>query len=248
VSLTNCEGMPGAIGRVPRFLAHRFPVALVRLDPETEAPLRDSAGRCLRAATDEPGEALGKLAPSATRFDGYTDRAASDAKILHNVFEPGDRWFRTGDLMRQDADGYYYFVDRLGDTFRWKGENVSTGEVAATLRACPGVLDAAVYGVVVPSHDGKAGMAALVTGEGFDLSRLHAYVAATLPGYARPLFLRIATTLDTTGTFRQRKNDLAREGFATTDGPVWFDDRSAAAYVPCDAALLERISSGALKL
>jgi len=247
VSLTNCEGKPGAIGRVPKFLAHRFPVALVRVDPDSEAPLRDEDGRCSRCSPDEPGEALGKLAESATRFDGYTDRAASDAKVLHDVFEPGDRWFRTGDLMRQDRAGYYYFLDRLGDTFRWKGENVSTTEVASVLRGCPGVLDAAVYGVAVPGADGNAGMATLVTSEAFSLATLRVHLAERLPAYARPLFVRLADSLDNTGTFRQRKTDLAREGYAGASDPVWMDDRSIGAFVPCDAALLKQVEAKMLK-
>ncbi|HTR86667.1 MAG TPA: long-chain-acyl-CoA synthetase, partial [Reyranella sp.] len=227
VSLTNCEGMPGAIGHVPKFLAHRFPVALIRVDPETSAPVRDAAGRCTRATTDEPGEAIGKLAPAAARFDGYTDSQATEAKILRDVFEPGDRWFRSGDLMRQDAAGYYYFLDRLGDTFRWKGENVATTEVAAVLRACPGVVDAAVYGVAVAGNDGKAGMAALVTDAAFDLTRLHAYLAEKLPGYARPMFVRLTPALDTTGTFRLQKAELAREGYLDSRDPVWVEESKA---------------------
>jgi fatty-acyl-CoA synthase len=232
VSLTNAEGMPGAIGRVPKFLAHRFPVALIRCDPESGAPVRNAAGRCQRVATDEPGEAIGKLAPAAARFDGYSDAKATEAKILHDVFEPGDRWFRSGDLMRQDAAGYYYFIDRLGDTFRWKGENVATTEVAAALRACPGVIDAAVYGVAVSGHDGKAGMAALVTDATFDLAHLHAHLTEKLPGYARPMFVRLAQALDTTGTFRLQKTDLVREGYLDSRDPVWVDDSKAGAYVP----------------
>jgi len=230
VSLTNCEGMPGAIGRVPKFLAHRSPVALIRC--EAGAPVRDAAGRCQRVAIDEPGEAIGKLAPAAARFDGYTDPAATEDKILHDVFEPGDRWFRSGDLMRQDVAGYYYFVDRLGDTFRWKGENVATTEVAAVLRACPGVIDAAVYGVAVPGHDGKAGMAALVTDASFDLAHLHAHLVEKLPSYARPMFVRLSPALDTTGTFRLQKTELVGEGYTDSRDPVWVDDAKAGGYVP----------------
>jgi fatty-acyl-CoA synthase len=244
VSLTNCEGMPGAIGRVPKFLAHRFPVALIQRDAETGEPVRDAAGRCLRCAPDEPGEAIGRLAPDATRFDGYTDPQATSAKILSDAFEAGDRWFRTGDLMRRDAAGYFYFIDRLGDTFRWKGENVSTSEVAAAIRACPGVADATVYGVAVPGADGKAGMAAIVAAPEFDLAHLHRHLGQRLPEYAQPLFVRLVPSLDNTGTFRQRKTELASEGF-DGDG-VWF--RQADAYVPLDAALRQRIATAAVRL
>ena len=150
VSLYNCEGKPGAIGRIPPFLADRFPIALIRIDPGTGDALRDTAGRCIRCEVDEAGEAIGPIIAAsrsaARHFDGYTDAEATSRKVLDNVFETGDRWFRTGDLMRKDRAGYYYFVDRLGDTFRWKGENVSTSEVASVVSACPGVTEAVVYG------------------------------------------------------------------------------------------------------
>ncbi len=252
MSLTNCEGKPGSIGRVPQFLAHRFPVALVRCDPSTGEPLRDQAGHYLRAAPDEPGEALAEIGSTGdstgTRFDGYTDPEATNAKLLRDVFAAGDRWFRTGDLMRRDAAGYYYFVDRLGDTFRWRGENVSTTEVATVLQSVPGVIDAAVYGVAVPGTEGNAGMAALVVDQSFSLAHLRTHLASHLPPYARPLFVRLCAALDTTGTFRLRKADLALEGYASSPDPVWFDDRTADIFVPCDAALLAAIESGKTRL
>ena len=135
-SLYNCEQRAGSIGRIPPFLSHRVPVTLVKFDVETALPLRDAAGRCQRCAVDEVGEAIGQIMEDrgATRFEGYTDDAASAKKILRDVFFAGDAWYRTGDLMRQDAQGFFYFVDRIGDTFRWKGENVSTTEVAGRHR------------------------------------------------------------------------------------------------------------------
>src|SRR5262249_13789600 len=136
-SLYNCEGKPGAVGRIPPYLAHRFPVALIRLDSAAGEPLRDRNGFCIRAAADEVGEAIGRISDDGARpggrFEGYTDRAASQKKVLCDVFEAGDAWLRTGDLMRRDRGGYFYFVDRIGDTFRWKGENVSTTEVAEAI-------------------------------------------------------------------------------------------------------------------
>ena len=159
VSLYNCEGLPGAIGRVPPFLRASLPFALIRLNDDG-VPTRDAAGRCVSVASGEAGEAIGRVERSgaaARRFDGYTDTAAISGKLLDDVFAPGDRWFRSGDLMRQDAAGFVFFVDRLGDTFRWKGENVSTSEVAAVVRRCPGVSDAVVYGVRVPGQEGRAG-------------------------------------------------------------------------------------------
>jgi fatty-acyl-CoA synthase len=238
VSFTNCEEMPGALGRVPTFLRDRFPVALVKVDLNTAEPVRDANGRCQTVGVGEPGEAIGKLGGGA-RFDGYTDPKATEAKILHDVFVSGDRWYRTGDLLRQDAAGFYYFVDRLGDTFRWKGENVSTAEVAQVICACPGVRAAAVYGVRVPGADGKAGMAALMVEEhAFDHAALHAHLVAKLPAYARPMFVRLCQALPSTGTFRLRKADLVREGYEQSSDPVWFDDRTHAQFVPYDQKLL----------
>ena len=247
VSLYNCEGKPGAIGRVPAFLAHRFPLALVRTDPATAEPLRDEAGRCLPCGVDEPGEAVAELG-GARRFDGYTDAAASAKKLLRDAFAEGDCWFRTGDLMRRDAAGYYSFVDRLGDTFRWKGENVATTEVASAVLSCPGVADAVVYGVAIQGAEGKAGMAAIVADQVFDPGVLRAHLATRLPPYARPLFLRICQDLVRTGTFKLNKSGLAREGFAGGNDPVWFDDRGEGRFVPVDVELRARIAGGTVRV
>jgi fatty-acyl-CoA synthase len=194
-SLYNCEGQPGAIGRIPSFLAHRLPVALLRFDVEGGEPTRNAGGFCENCAVDEVGEAVGLIPHDenarAGRFEGYADPEASQRKVLRNVFKSGDAWYRTGDLMRRDAAGFYYFVDRIGETYRWKGENVSTAEVLGALTAAPHVRDGVVYGVTVPDTDGRAGMAALVVGGEFDLTVFRAEVAARLPSYARPVFLRL---------------------------------------------------------
>ena len=251
-SLYNCEGRPGAIGRVPPFLAHRLPVAVVKFDPDVEAPLRDASGRCVRCAPNQPGEAIAQILDmhGSTRFEGYTDDIASSKKILRDVFAPGDAWYRSGDLMRQDEQGFFYFVDRVGDTFRWKGENVSTAEVAGVITGCSGVVDAAVYGVTVPGTDGRAGMAALVTGEGFDLAALRRALQERLPAYARPLFLRIVAAIELTGTFKLRKHELALEGYDPTRirDAVYIDDRERNEYVPLDARLHEQLHAGLLRL
>ncbi len=252
VSLYNCEGKPGAIGRIPPFLAHRFPVALIKCDPETSTPLRDAAGLCIACGVDEAGEAIGQLPQasdvSARRFDGYTDRAASERKMLRNVFVEGDRWFRTGDLMRKDAAGFFYFVDRIGDTFRWRGENVSTTQVAEVLRTCPGVTDAIVYGVTVPGNEGRAGMAAITTDHRFDFTELSAHLAAHLPAYAHPLFVRRGASLDVTGTFKLTKGKFAQQGYADSTDPVWFNDRGGNRFVACDASLVQEIGDGRRRL
>jgi fatty-acyl-CoA synthase len=253
-SLYNAEGQPGAIGRIPPFLAHRFPAAIVRFDPAASAPARDTDGRCIRCAPGEAGEAIGRIASDpanlAARFEGYTSAADTEKKVLRDVFKPGDAWLRTGDLMRTDAKGFYYFVDRIGDTFRWKGENVATTEVAEAVRACPGVQAAAVYGVAVPGADGRAGMAAIVAGEAFDLATLHAHLARSLPAYARPLFLRLTPDLSATETFKPKKQDLADQGFdpAAIRDPLYVADPVRGAYAPLDQALYEAITTGRMRL
>ncbi|MEI6440188.1 MAG: long-chain-acyl-CoA synthetase [Alphaproteobacteria bacterium] len=216
VSMFNFDGKVGAIGRTPKWLGNRYNFKLVQFDLETEQPVRSISGLCVAAGTGQIGECLGKIAAHDPRaeFTGYVDKAASDKKILRDVFEKGDAWFRTGDLMQMDADGYYYFIDRIGDTFRWKGENVSTGEVTSHLQTAPGVLEAIVYGVAVPGAEGRAGMAGLVVSEAFDLKVFSDYVSQALPSYAQPVFLRLLPTIATTGTFKYRKVDLVRDGFS----------------------------------
>ncbi len=254
VSLYNIEGKVGAIGRAPSFLAHRFPLALVKSDPQTDAPIRGADGFCLRCAVDETGEAIGRMHDGAARpgadFEGYTSAEDSARKIIRDVFERGDAWYRTGDLMRMDAGGYYYFVDRIGDTFRWKGENVATSEVAAAIAAFAGIADVTVYGVAVPGTEGAAGMAALVADGTLDLPKLREHLARALPAYARPLFLRLQDKIAVTATFKHQKNDLMREAFdpAMTADAIYFDDPSRQAYVRLDGALFDRIHSGDVRL
>ena len=250
VSLFNIEGEPGAIGRIPSYLAHRFPAALVRFDVETGQPFRDDKGLCIPCASNEVGEALGLLLKDrsniGSRFDGYTSEDASEKKILRGVFRPGDAWFRTGDLMRKDDRGFFYFVDRVGDTFRWKGENVATSEVSTVLCAFPGIQEANVYGVAVPGADGRAGMATLVVDRELDLASLRAHLAGRLPSYAWPLFLRIRRELAVTATFKYTKADLVREGYdpAAIADPVYFNDPLREEFVRLDQVLYQRIQAG----
>lgn len=251
-SLYNCEGKPGAIGRIPPFLAHRMPIALARVDAATGQLARGEDGLCIRCGTDEPGEALSEIheaANPASRFEGYTDAAATDKKTLRNVFRPGDAWYRSGDLMRRDRSGYFYFIDRIGATFRWKGENVSTTEVAAAIAGGPGVLDAIVYGVQVPGADGRAGMAAIVVDREFDLGRLREHLRGRIPDYARPLFVRILPRIATTETFKPRVQEYAAAGFdpATITDPMFVDDRERGEFIPLDAATFARIQTCAFR-
>jgi fatty-acyl-CoA synthase len=254
VSLYNAEGKPGAIGRIPGFLTHRFPVELIRSDVDTGEPVRDAGGFCIRCAADEPGEAIGPIVAESSapghEFDGYTDPDASARKVLRDVFAPGDRWFRTGDLMRKDKAGYYYFVDRIGDTFRWKGENVSTADVGAVVAACRGVTDAVVYGAAIAGMEGRAGMAAITTDETFSFTVLKAHLSANLPSYARPLFVRLCRNLPMTGTFKLTKGPLLRDGLSPSvaSDTVWFNDPRSQTFVEYDASLMHQVCGGTLRL
>ena len=253
VSLYNCAGRPGAIGHVPGFLAHHFPVALVRCDQETGRLIRDEAGRCIACASGEIGEALGRLdaksASPARRFEGYTDMSLSESKLARGVFCADDLWYRTGDLMRRDTHGFYYFVDRLGDAFRWKGENISASEVADTISSYPGVTDSVVFGVRIPGHEGRAGMAAIAAEPDFDMAALWRHVHENLPSYAHPVLVRLCASIERTGTFKLAAGRLAAEGYSgAAVEQLWFNDRAAQAYIPCTDDLLAGIKSGALPL
>jgi fatty-acyl-CoA synthase len=250
-SLYNVEGKVGAIGRIPPLLAHRFPASIVRVDAEQGALLRDDNGLCIACARGEVGEAVGRIGTAdegGGRFEGYTDKAETDRKILRDVFAKGDAWFRTGDLMKLDEQGFFHFVDRVGDTFRWKGENVATSEVNDAIRECEGVLDATTYGVEVAGTDGRAGMAAIVVSDGFDFANFAALLARRLPAYAHPLFIRVSASLDATETFKQKKHLLMREGFdpAVSD-PLYFRDPQSGEYRPLDTEVFARIADGKIR-
>jgi fatty-acyl-CoA synthase len=253
VSLYNCDEKPGAIGRIPPFLTHRFPIALIRHDLETGEPVRDQQGFCVRCDANEAGEAIQQIENNQANlggFEGYIDPAQSEQKLLRNVFRSGDVWFRTGDLLRRDKTGHFYFVDRIGDTFRWKGENVSTGEVADVIRACPGVRDAAVYGVAVPGTEGRAGMAGIVADRDFDLAVLPERMVERLPDYAQPIFVRLLDRIETTATFRPKTLDLAREGYdpSRVRDPIYFNDPSQRRLMRLDADLYDRLRAGELRI
>ena len=250
VSMFNFDGRGGAIGRAPKWLRKRFNVRLVQFDVESETAIRGTNGLCIEAGAGQIGECIGQIGGDArSEYSGYVSKTESEKKVLHDVFEKGDRWFATGDLMKTDADGYFYFVDRIGDTFRWKGENVSTNEVAERLLGCPGVREANVYGVEVPGSEGRAGMAGLVVGPEFDIAQFGSEVARELPSYAQPLFVRILPSLDTTGTFKTRKMDLIADGFdpGKIKGPLYFHD-SRKGYVKVTKGVFEKLSAGLVKL
>ena len=254
VSLYNVEGKVGAIGRIPSFLTHRFPLALVKFDAASGEPVRNRNGFCVRCATNEIGEAIGRIrkdsAQLGNEFEGYTSINDSERKIIRDVFAHGDSWYRTGDLMRVDAGGFFYFTDRIGDTFRWKGENVATTEVAAAITAFPGIREANVYGVRVPSTEGAAGMAAVVTDGPLDFVAFREHLDRRLPAYARPLFVRITDRIEATATFKHTKTELVRQGYdpGTTTDAIYFDNPNRRAFVRLDSAHYALIQAGTVRL
>lgn len=249
MALINLDGKVGAIGYVPAFLRKAQGIRIVRFDVVEEEVVRGADGFCTEADVDEPGELLIKI-NSTQRFEGYTNEEASKKKILSDVFEAGDAYFRTGDLLKLDEDGYFYFVDRIGDTFRWKGENVSTNEVAEVLAVERGIEEANVYGVEVPGADGRAGMAAIVATDEFDLDAFGRRIEQELAFYARPLFVRLLPEMEITGTFKHRKVDLVKEGFdpAALSDPIYYRDPEKAAYVPLDPVAFDRIVRGEIRI
>jgi fatty-acyl-CoA synthase len=249
VSLFNFDGRPGAIGRVPGYLRSQLNIRLIQYDVEADAPARGANGRCIECKPGEIGEAIGQIKADIRHdFSGYADKAASSKKILHDVFTTGDAWFRTGDLMKQDSDGYFYFIDRIGDTYRWKGENVSTSEVEQRLAEAPGVKEVIAYGVAVPGHDGRAGMVTVVPDGRFGVKKFAAFVNEELPHFARPVFVRVARELETTGTFKYRKVDLVKDGFdpAMEDAVHVRDDKGA--YTRLKPETWARIMQGDARL
>ncbi len=249
VALHNADGRVGSVGKPHAMLEDT--VRLARFDLARGELARGADGLCIPCAPGEAGELLGQVG-GTMEYDGYTDRAATERKLVRGAFAPGDAWFRTGDLLRQDTDGYYYFVDRIGDTFRWKGENVATQEVADVLNGAPGISEANVYGVEVPGADGRAGMAAIVlaTDARFDGAALYAYAEQQLPGYARPAFVRLVPEMDVTGTLKQRKLALAAEGYdpVRVADPLFVRDDAARSYVPLTPDVLAAVTGGRRRL
>lgn len=247
-SLINLDGVVGSCGRIPFPELHNG--RLLRIDLESETHPRDATGACIECGPGEAGEFVGMIPDlpdsGAGRFEGYTDPEASARKVLRDVLRPGDRWYRSGDLLRRDEDGYFYFVDRIGDTFRWKSENVSTQEVAGALAGFPELEIANVYGVRVAGAEGRAGMVALALRAGacFDGAAFFAWTAARLPAYAAPLFVRLVREPDLTSTFKLRKLDLQRAGYSAArcaPDPLFVRDPAHRSYVELTPPALERL-------
>ena len=236
----NVFNIPGSTGVNP------MPLAYVEYDPETSEPVRGTDGRVRRVPPGRSGLLLSPVSRLAP-FDGYTDKAASEKKLVRNAFKDGDVWFNTGDLMSPQGLGHAAFADRLGDTFRWKGENVATTEVEAALTADRSVAECTVFGVEVPDTGGRAGMAAvkLRDGASFDGRGLADTLHDHLPSYAMPLFIRIVESLETTSTFKSRKVELRNQGYgADVADPLYVLNGRAAGYVPFFASYPADVAAG----
>jgi fatty-acyl-CoA synthase len=238
VGMMNIDNRIGSCGRIP--FRDRSNARLVKYDRETDSYIRNPDGTLIECGPGEVGEMLGMILnlPGVTggRFDGYTDAEATEKKILRNAFQPGDAWLRTGDLFRRDKDDYYYFVDRVGDTYRWKSENVSTTEVTEALGTFPGMESINIYGVQVPGMGGRCGMAAILMqpGQAFDGRSFYEFAVGQVPRYAMPQFVRLSRQADLTTTFKLRKVDLQRQGYdpRAFEDPLYVIDEGEQRYVP----------------
>ncbi|GAA5977527.1 hypothetical protein JCM10908_005002 [Rhodotorula pacifica] len=245
-------GAVGSHGALLRLIL-KNKMVILKVDPLTEEPARDKNGLCIRAANNEPGELVMMIVQETGHEDfvGYHDNPAATAKkILRDVVTKGDAYFRTGDLLRRDEDGLWYFADRLGDTFRWKSENVATTDVAAALGQV--VQEANVYGVLVPGHDGRAGCAAIPQSAGVvDFAALSAHVNKTLPRYAQPYFIRLVESLEATGTAKQQKVALRNQGIdpdVVGSDPIYWLEPESRQYKPFKREHWEALKAGKVKL
>ncbi len=242
----------GACGRISVLLPFLNPVCLVKVDPDTGEYVRNSQGFCVQAGFNEPGEVMGRIRKNVitSHFEGYSDSKASKKKVMSDIFAKGDQFFLSGDILREDEEGFLYFCDRTGDTFRWKGENVSTAEVEAVVSNFLQLRDVVVYGVEVPGNEGKAGMAAITgTQDSVDLSGLAQQLFLSLPNYAVPLFVRIIPSVELTGTFKLKKVQLRKEGFdISLPDPIFILDMSCKAYQPLTEELYQQLQNGVLRV
>jgi acyl-CoA synthetase (AMP-forming)/AMP-acid ligase II len=243
VAMVNFEGKEGMMGRL-------LPgQAVVRVDAETEEFVRKADGTMIKAQPGEQGILVGRI-DKINKFDGYLDKKKTSEKILVNPFGDGRNYFDSGDLVNVHEGGYVSFADRLGDTFRWKGENVATTEVSVALNQCPGVVESNVYGVEVPGAEGRAGMVALVVDDSFDLEHFAQHVLSGLPRYARPYFVRLQTQLAVTGSFKYVKTHLKKEGFdpSKVSDPLYLLDLEQKTYVRLDGTLFQKLAARELSL
>lgn len=244
IGFINVFGVPQTAGFSP------LPYAIIEFDQESEEPLRNKKGFMRRVERGGTGLLISEVSKRRP-FDGYTDSKASEKKLFRNVFKNGDCWFNSGDLVRDQGMRHIQFVDRVGDTYRWKGENVATSEVEAALSADPEIDHAVVYGVTVPGMDGRAGMAAITlrNGIGFDGMHISRYLFSKLPAYAVPLFIRLRAEQETTGTFKYRKVDLKKEGFdpSQVSDPLYVLCDKQNGYEVLTADIFDRVANGSIR-
>ncbi|MFD3461515.1 long-chain-acyl-CoA synthetase [Nocardia fluminea] len=240
LAFVNAFGVDRTAGLCP------LPYAVVEYDDETGHARRGRDGKLRRVGSGGVGLLLAKV-NNRQPFDGYTDEKASESKLVRDGFKKGDCWFDTGDLVRDQHFWHIAFVDRLGDTFRWKGENVATTEVEGALGLDERVDQAVVYGVDIPGTDGKAGMAAITLTEGasFDGKALATTAYQRLPLYAVPLFVRVVAELEQTSTFKSRKVELRKQGYAPdADGQLFVLSGPAEGYIPAYAGYADDVAAG----
>ena len=228
-----------------------LPYAIVEYDVDEDTAIKDKNGYMQRVAAGRTGLLLGEIS-EANPFQGYTSQEATESKILRDVFAAGDAWFNTGDLIRDMGYGHVQFVDRTGDTFRWKGENVSTTEVEATANTLPQISLSAVYGVKMPGGDGRAGMIAIIPDcepQDFNFKGLCRHFQHTLPVYAVPKFLRLNKDLECTPTHKIKKVALKKEGFdpARTQDPLYVLLPGESTYQPLTGEIYTEILDGKYK-
>ncbi|NXV55772.1 S27A4 protein, partial [Molothrus ater] len=252
-SLGNFDGNVGSCGFNSRILPNVHPIGLVKVDEDTMELIRGPDGICISCKPGEPGQLVGRIVRSnpLQHFDGYLNQSATNKKIARDVFTKGDVAYLTGDVLVMDKYGYMYFRDRTGDTFRWKGENVSTTEVEGTLSRILNLTDVVVYGVEVPGVEGRAGMAAIADPENScDLEDFSSKLKKALPLYARPVFLRFLHEVSKTSTYKFQKMELRKQGFdpALVKDRLYFLDSRQGCYLPLDQAAFSRIKSGDQKL
>ncbi|PNI23894.1 SLC27A5 isoform 3 [Pan troglodytes] len=252
MGLVNYVGRCGALGKMSCLLRMLSPFELVQFDMEAAEPVRDNQGFCIPVGLGEPGLLLTKVV-SQQPFVGYRGpRELSERKLVRNVRQSGDVYYNTGDVLAMDREGFLYFRDRLGDTFRWKGENVSTHEVEGVLSQVDFLQQVNVYGVCVPGCEGKVGMAAvqLAPGQTFDGEKLYQHVRAWLPAYATPHFIRIQDAMEVTSTFKLMKTRLVREGFnvGIVVDPLFVLDNRAQSFRPLTAEMYQAVCEGTWRL
>lgn len=247
-NLFNPYGKIGAIGYLPKSLQNIYPIKIIKYDVNNEEHLRNELGLCINCKEDEIGEGIGLIKNNdpTRKFDGYTNKEATEKKIIRNVFKKGDQWFRTGDLLKKDKKGFVYFVDRIGDTFRWKGENVATTEVCSIISNYKDIEEAIVYGIKLEKYDGNPGMVSIKINKDIDFNNLYLYLKKDLPQYSIPCFIKIIKDIDMTGTFKYKKFNLKNDGINGED--IYIINKKENNYIKLDDNIRNDIKNGILQL